>query len=371
MWSDGEEPFDIRDENLQPRPGDVCELPPFVAGAEARCTPPEYDWWAMMAVATHFVNKLDALPGSPLSGEELDFVILYNAPGYGFYRSDLRKLALGPGASRHRFLVGHEMGHWIQSRTQVDEGGPSGLRPLYTYPAVCHESPAGPDPACQFAVVYDQPSLDSDWADYLKGRIELHGIRSSEYSSAAMVEGFAHFASSAAFNDIEEESGEFVYYKDIDVQAVTAYESFVENDGYRVDLPGSATGLGGTVGWVDAQCENDWSTLFGDDAEQFPTAVSSEIDWLRFFWAFLTSQDPGIAPKPGFWQVPQLISHALIYDENPWGAAICPLDAFGEARVWEPIVNTLGTDPGNAGLDAFHDRFVELNNTHEVWNDPN
>ena len=363
--------FDISDDNLQAKPGDICNIPPIADGSEVWCSPSEYEHWATMAVATHFINKLDALAGSPLSGEVLNFVFLHNAPGYAFYSAEEANLALGPGTPRHRFLVAHEMGHWIHSRVQVAEGGSYDLRVAYSYPAACHENPGGPDPACEFAVVYDQPALDEGSELLLKSYLELHGIRSSEYSNGAMIEGFAQFAAAVAFNDITQENGEFVYYKDIDDTEVPAYQDFVQEDGYRVALPGSGSGLGGTVAWVRTQCTGDWNTLYGDDTEQIPTAISSEIDWLRFFWEFLTSKDTSIAPQPGFWEVPQILAHALIYDINPWQSYVCPTGGFGEMRVWEPLVNTLTNDPGNADFDLYLNRFVQLNGTHGVWHDPN
>jgi len=361
--------FDVSEHTLVPRSGDVCDIPPIADGAEVWCSPSEYEWWGTMAVATHFVNKLDALPGSPLSGEDLDFVSLStDGPGIAFYAFDEGNLALGQGASRHRFIVAHEMGHWIHSRVQIAEDGPSSsdLRPIYGYPAACHVDPVGPDPACKFAVVYDQPTLDPGFEMNLKNKLELHGIRSSEYSSAAMVEGFAHFAAAVAFNDISEEAGMFVYYKDIDYDAVPAYQAFVEDDGYRVDLPGSVNGLGGTVAWVENECPNDFDTAYGDGSSmQVSTAISSEIDWLRFFWEFLTLQSQ--PPQPEFWEIPQWLAHALIFDSEPWSEAACTTeDVLREMRVCGPLMNTLDLDPGNAGLDAYADRFDAIEPTHQV-----
>ena len=63
------------------------------------------------------------------------------------------------------------------------------------------------------------------------------------------------------------------------------------------------------------------------------------------------------------------MAHAYIYD--PWDSNLCPpTGGFGDMRVWEPLVNTLTSDPGNAGFDAYLDRFVELNEIHKVWHDP-
>jgi hypothetical protein len=98
--------------------------------------------------------------------------------------------------------------------------------------------------------------------------------------------------------------------------------------------------------------------------------INSEIDWLRFFWAFLTSEVD--TPKPEFWETPKMIAHALKYDEDPWSTNLCVSGEFvGEIRVWEPLVNTLAFDPGNADLDVYLDRFENLNNTHKVWREPN
>lgn len=330
----------------------------------------------LMAVATHAVHALDSMTGTVLNGEhELTLVRLVNVPGFAFYNSFFNRLAVGEGADRYKFIVGHEIGHWLQMQAQIEEGSSGFGNVDYFYPWEVegeeHRDNTGnilaeighPYPACQFAVEYDAPEdFPVGRAEQIRLRLQFHGIRSAEYSSAAMVEGFAHFVASAAFNPITNESGTFRYYKDIDLVTVPAYQD-LEDAGGLVALPGTDDPMadpGDRAGWLKLNCEPDWDVLYFDAAEQIPSAVSSEIDWLRLYWEFLTSQDTELDPQPGFWDVVRLVAYTQ--KEYPWD--VVPVNP----GVWENLVQTLGDNA--SGLTDYANRFDALNDKYQVWHDP-
>jgi hypothetical protein len=360
------EPFDLDDENLELAKGGVCNVGPIASGSTAHCDAAS-EPSLIMATAAHMINKFDAWPGSPLGGETLRFVRTSQAPDYAFYSPAEDKLVLGTGAGLRRFIVAHEMGHWVQARAQYAETGEVEFGHPYEYPGPCHEGVSGPDPACDFAVVYEGFE-DMAANQLIRAKLELHGIRSAEYGPAAMTEGFAQFAAAAAFNNTSSEDGEFIYYKEIDVAAVPAYSDLVDG---LIELPGTATGAGGTVGWVEDQCPGDWGVDYMDSAATVPAEVSSEIDWLRFFWEFLTSQEAALAPQPtSFWELPLMLAHANFY--VGWATDSCSgaqNDMPEDTSVWPALLEIVSTDPGAAGFDVYEDRLVLLNETHWVGHD--
>ncbi len=210
-------------------------------------------------------------------------------------------------------------GHWLQSTISGDSSVGAFS---YSYNPL--------DTPCEFGIRTD------DLSDLPVGSSNLHGIRSAERSSGALIEGFAHFVAAVAFNKIEE-TGEFRYYKKIDPVSYPDYADFVAGE-YRLALEGGGAGtLGGQSRWVETRCPNDWAN---------PTReISSEIDWLRFFWQFLTSPSaPG--PVPTFWEAAGLLKYTQA--NNPWTS-----DA-----VWSQLRSSVA-DPGS-GLDSYLSRFDSL-----------
>ena len=86
------------------------------------------------------------------------------------------------------------------------------------------------DPPCQFSIAAIG-GADSGW----------HGLRSAEYSSGALTEGFAHFIAAAAFNNIDED-GIFTYYKAINPAIASDYQDLVDAN-YAVSLQGGTGAL--------------------------------------------------------------------------------------------------------------------------------
>lgn len=227
----------------------------------------------LMAVSTavmHQFYELDIMPSAPYFwGTKPTLEIIYtdykaNANGA------CRTVSLGPDSRREKFVMAHEMGHWLK----CEWGGDFGSYDDY----VTYDYPSD-DPDCQFDVVMGE----------IPSGAGSHGIRSAEWSLPAMNEGFAHLVASITFNDfadpsnLESEDGIFQYYKDINLESVPAYADFVNVGKSRVSLLGTGS-LGGQNRWVDQKCNADWTEEH----------VSSELDWMRFFWYLLTHE--GDAP---------------------------------------------------------------------------
>lgn len=184
---------------------------------------------------------------------------------YGAYATD-KDFYVHPAGAGKKFLIGHEIGHWLQFNwTELDVNGE------YAY--------AAQDDDCKFAV--DENEAGSD----------LHGIRSAEPAGGALVEGWGHFLSTWAFDDGGESDAQFRYYKVI--ESINGnYDDFIDPDldDYRVSMlgeeicdnaqPPNCHPLGGELAWVETQCSADWGQSF---------EVSSEIDWMRFFFQMTSS----------------------------------------------------------------------------------
>ena len=95
-----------------------------------------------------------------------------------------------------------------------------------------------------------------------------------------MGEGFGHFIAAVLFNNhlASDAEGIFRYYK---TNFPNEEYTDLMDDKYRVSLPGIVAPLGGERRWAENSCSGDWAN----------EGVSSEIDWLRFFWYFLTEGD--------------------------------------------------------------------------------
>lgn len=108
---------------------------------------------------------------------------------------------------------------------------------------------------------------------------------------------------------------------------------------------------------------NDWNpdSSLGHD-------ISTELDWLRFFWGFYRSpQIPGA--QPTFWDILSLVSFSHVNDDWP---AYDPMEPAGgydpsDPTAWDQLVDAVN-DPA-LGLTAFSSRFTALESTYEVIND--
>ncbi len=138
------------------------------------------------------------------------------------------------------------------------------------------------------------------------------------------------------------EDGFLQYYKDIDTGEVPAYTNFVADGSGVSTLGGLASEtLGGRNRWVDEMCPIDWDV----------THVSSEIDWMRFFWYILTHEGDG----PTFRQILEWFNFAndspsfYVLDKSD---VYIPLLWAAEDSDMEPFLNRI--EAANCAHGAFH-----------------
>lgn len=301
-----------------------------------------------LAVAVNVIHRLNTLPGTHLVDEhELELVLV---PNNNARQSGLYTIQLGPDSRHERFVLAHEIGHWIQRQSSFIVDPVEGLDWSNNYDYV----PAVTRGACDFVVQYpDDTPTPNEVSDS-----HYHGIRSAEHNSAAMTEGFAHFTAAVAFNDIAEEEGVFRYYKDIDTSmesGVEAYQDFVDAGGLVSLQGGTDPGtLGGHSAWVatEEDCEDDWAQT---------DEISSGMDWMRFWWQFLTDQQ---GDQPGYWDIVHLLVFADTHEVS--GVNVYQWQAIGE--VWTRLFDAIG-DPAS-GLTSFEARFEDMTPDHGVYNGP-
>ncbi|HBL25228.1 MAG TPA: hypothetical protein DD490_00155 [Acidobacteria bacterium] len=142
---------------------------------------------------------------------------------------------------RQKFLVGHEVGHTLEESHQFATFGTK----KYLHGGLAAYTLAGGGAACDSAG-------------------ELHALTSLEYTSDAIMEGFGHFLSADAYNDHNQATGRFTYYKDdlgfprdIRLEGQTAFNMVAPYESNR---------------FAQRVCD--------DTADNEGT----ELDWLRFFW---------------------------------------------------------------------------------------
>lgn len=224
----------------------------------------------LIATATEVIDRLHSLDGSLLAGEHtlkiwLDPTIQNASAPLGQVRLGTAGQEQDASALGKKFILGHEIGHWIQE--EVTGGYWSvhyGYGPVVPDP---DDEPLDPHPdtfgdprdlACRFAVEYVAPETE-ETPDQLESHPNRHGIRSAEFASGAMPEGFGHFVAAVAFNsDLSEDAdGFFRYYKDAH-HDLTAYDEFEDPSGQdrQVSLRGGSGSetFGGPDRWVELQC---------------------------------------------------------------------------------------------------------------------
>lgn len=141
---------------------------------------------------------------------------------------------------RQKFLVGHEVGHALEESHQFVTFGTQ----EYLYGNGFYDL-AGGGAACGSGE-------------------ELHALTSLERTSDAIMEGFAHFLSADAYNDHNQATGRFTYYKD------------------DLEFPRDIRLEGQTAFNMAAPWESNRfaQRVCNDTMENSGT----ELDWLRFFW---------------------------------------------------------------------------------------
>lgn len=235
---------------------------------------------------------------------------------------------LAPDHTHSKFIVAHEIGHWLE-QNWIEES----ISPSYQYPAI--------DDPCKFNSI---------------GSNDLHGIRSAEFGLTSVVEGFAQYIATWVFDDPAESDAIFKYYKDI-ANDLTDYNEFEENgslvsalggscDQTYIDYPDSCPPggkvLGGENAWVEFMCPNDWAY----DLEE----ISTELDWLRFFWQFSSADASAPGPVASMREILELI------------------DLTGETVPDWAVLDATISDPANTEVHDLEARFDYLTLRHGVTN---
>lgn len=326
--------FTIEQEDQEATTPEFALVPPVPEGSMAVVSIPHSEIWSLIAVATHVVQRIDTDPllgTSALTGIHDLRIQRTNAPN----SQALDMFEAGDNAHDHKFVIGHELGHWIQRQVELDLDA-EGVFAYYGYDAV--------DDPCKFGVT-TVPA----------GSLGEHGIRSAEHSNAAMIEGFGHFVSSVAFNAVDSEYGIFRYYKDIDVESYPDYDEFFNEGDSKIQLRGGTdneTTRGGQSAWVMNQCTaHDWS--FPEHSDPLGKEVTSEIDWLRFFWRLITADEMEFGNAMAFWDVPYLLAYGHAHFQ--WvsdGSLYC--------NVFSALMDS--------DLSGYEDRFVDLTEENGVYN---
>lgn len=291
----------------------------------------------LMALSTevmHRFDELDVLPPPPASlrVQFLDW--------FGNARGGCSLIQVGPDSFREKFIVAHEMGHWLECEWNAD------ATPGTNYGYGMNNMPKAPDPPCRFDVLDPEDLM----GNLINTDARSHGIRSAEWSSSAMGEGFAHFIAAVAFNNFLDldnsanEDGVFRYYKDINTGLLPDYVDFMDpqQGNSRVSLLGGTDSntLGGVNRWTENMCLGDWQI----------DEVSTEIDWMRFFWHFLTRA--GNPPT-----LPQILDFLAFVAANP---GLYPMD---DINVFPQLQQAMGDS-----LPQFLTRFNAANAAMGVHN---
>jgi hypothetical protein len=297
---------------------------------------------SIMAVTTLIMVRFGNLGVIPLEPQTPDHkpnleVLFrdYKAGADGTYDG----IGLGPDSYNKKFVIAHEMGHWLKC-----EWG--GNFPPETKDYSYGDAPnPPPNPPCRFGGV---EAFDLNGKEIVTSANQ-HGIRSAEWSTSAAKEGFAHFIAAATFNevDIPDGDGVFRYYKAIDTEMFPEYAD-LKAASYRISLLGGTaleSPLGGENRWTENRCPDDWAV----------DEVSTELDWLRFFWRFLTK---GVDNKPTLSDVLEFFAYA-----KETGSALWPING---TNVWPQLELIMDDSPG---FFQFLPRFQEANEVMGVYND--
>jgi hypothetical protein len=300
-----------------------------------------------LGVATETLYRLDALPpGLPQQSRTLD--IFYDHESRNAWGSQTR-IKLGRDSNSEKFVFAHEVGHWLE---QGFTG--QGFFPEYGYDIT--------DPECDFSID-DEVTEPGEMMPLGAGLSNLHGIRSAEHGHAAMTEAYAHFVAAAAYSGDTYNEGVFRYYKDIDVEEHPSYQDLVDNE--NLVVLAHTSNLGGQVRWTQSMCGandgdsgDDWDPPLSEGKD-----ISTELDWLRFFWGFYRSPQ-GAGAEPSFWNILELVSFS--HNNDFWPDNEDGYDP-SNPRAWDQLVGAVNNPA--SGLTSFASRFTGLESTYEVIND--
>lgn len=288
---------------------------------------------SILGAVTQILERFSLLGVMPAPGQELEITFLRT---WGGASGGCDAVTFGADRYDKRYVIAHEMGHWLQCEWEGLWLFPDPYD-QYSYKAV--------DNDCKFSFSSLNTVLDLEGnpIDSNHTNAGSHGLRSAEYSADAAAEGFGHFVAAVVFNHISANSGIFHYYKDI---KQPEYLDLVMG-GYRVSLQGGdalESPLGGENSWTENRCDADWDT--GE--------VSSEIDWLRFFWRFLAEPSSGGGdPQPTLQEILQILAYANASN------------TIDDTNVYEVIEATIA-DP-NLDFSQYLGRFQDANQIMGVY----
>ncbi len=255
----------------------------------------------LVAFASYMVHRIDSQCAPGLPGPENMRVVSDNPDcDLGGSCQTGNYVQIAPGSTNRKFLVGHEVGHWLHYQWT---GGSPGF----------------------YAHSWDHDSADSDCAFVGVGS---HAMRSKEYSVGAFGEGFAHFLSTLAWNSSASTSAWFKYYKEV---GDPAYADFAA-DNWRLDVEGiGISPSGGVSNWMEDMCS-------------VSDGYSVEMDWLRFYWDYLTNAG---VPKPN---IRDILEHVqFTRDEHTW---------FNTFAAYDKMLDAIGDVA--LGQTNLEDRFTAL-----------
>ncbi|MFT5154849.1 MAG: hypothetical protein ACI841_004857 [Planctomycetota bacterium] len=206
------------------------------------------DMASLMAFGSFVFHWVDHKTSPRLAGDRDLLLVTESCQGGSCQSGD--QVRMKPGDSNRKFLVGHEVGHWLHRQWTNDQMG---------YDNATWSANSG-DPECAFAGVGS------------------HAMRSKEYAVGGFIEGTAHYLAALAWNNHDSQQAIFKYYKEID----DAVYSDMAADNWIVEIEGQVGALGGTTNWMENEC-------FVSDGH------SVEMDWMRFWWDYRTN--PGVGPN--------------------------------------------------------------------------
>jgi FG-GAP-like repeat len=227
-----------------------------------------------------------------------------------------------------KYTVAHEIGHQIE---QAAVGLPNAT---YTF------AKQGGAPSSEWCLndqlqndPPDTPELCT--CNAVEKHNSLHCLQSLETSSAAQVEGFAHFYASKAFNDLDESACVFTYYKQMQLPSCPAGFTCTPRGNLFVIQPPFPVSCKDAVKWRNSHC----------GVPQF----GIEWDWLTFYWNLNTSGPAKLA-------MPELYG---VYRQACGGVS-----CNGHDTNWTTLENAAQTVFGARDPKALN--FIQQGNSHGV-----
>jgi hypothetical protein len=184
-------------------------------------------------------------------------------------------LFIGPGNgnapvdSAWKYVIAHESGHFVQQKAM------GSLDPTYSFCPANNPNCDLRSPTQSLNDPPDAPALCK--CDHVTVAYQLHCLQSIERSQDAQIEGWAQFYASKTWNNPDESSCTFQYYKEfLDVSCPPGATCTNKTGGISI-FPPLARTCKDVVKWRNRHCA----------VPDFGT----EFDWMGFLWNANTSSD--------------------------------------------------------------------------------